>query len=59
MRVYDFTGSTLLGFFEAPFKGEFGRENLAWKFQPKKFRLLWARPMRARKKIKKAEGQTG
>ena len=47
-------GSTLLGFFEAPFKGKIGRENFPGKKGPGKFRLLWARPMRARKKNKKS-----
>ena len=37
------TESTLLGFFEAPFKGEFRRRKKAGIFRPKKIRLLWAR----------------
>jgi hypothetical protein len=53
------TESTLLGFFEAPFKEVFFGRKKAGIFPAKKIRLLWARPIRARKKIKKLEGQTG
>ena len=53
------TGSTLLGFFEAPFKGEFGREKSGREIPAENISAPMGATYAGAKKIKKAEGQTG